>query len=194
MARTEEEYGMIVSTKYIGGAMFYDGPKRVAFRMGHPARNKGPKRNTTVQTELHWMREIQAVQDLHIQRYREYVNGQNRKRRDIRFGMMLYERALLDIVENELRRPPTGLFVVGLILTVLLMVIQINFRRGQDSRFMISLIGLAMVMLSLFTSLGLLVRCEIKFNSVIVTALPFLLVGLGLDDMFVIVGAFGNLG
>ena len=54
------------------------------------------------------------------------------------------------------------------------------------SRVLLALSGVALAVLAFLASLGLVALAGIKLNIVTMWVLPFLLVGIGVDDMFII--------
>eukprot|EP01026_Neomeris_dumetosa_P062917 TRINITY_DN5965_c0_g1_i1.p1 TRINITY_DN5965_c0_g1~~TRINITY_DN5965_c0_g1_i1.p1 ORF type:complete len:894 (+),score=109.62 TRINITY_DN5965_c0_g1_i1:70-2751(+) len=107
--------------------------------------------------------------------------------------------AAVDQVSNDAVQSDVQLLTIGYVL-IILYTLVVTFRnspvycKSQIALFSIIAIGLAIA-----SSFGLASLFGIKFNLVVQT-LPFLLLGLGVDDSFVILGAYfkqttkGNLG
>jgi len=85
-----------------------------------------------------------------------------------------------------------GLVVVGYLLMIT--YAKMSFMRCRSffhkSRFILGLFGVLTVALGIGSGLGVASMLGIKFNATSIQVLPFLLLGLGVDDMFIVAGSF----
>eukprot|EP00210_Caulerpa_lentillifera_P002799 g2674.t1 len=89
-----------------------------------------------------------------------------------------------DLIEKEI-----GFLAIGYALIIIytnVVLFKNNCHAFKSHLSLVSVIGIGMALLSAF---GLAQTFKIKFNSV-VQILPFLILGLGIDDTFVIIGAY----
>lgn len=63
-----------------------------------------------------------------------------------------------------------------------------------ESRVLVTIIGVALVILSFFAALGVSILAGIKINITIGWTLPFIIIGLGVDDMYIVSLALKNRG
>eukprot|EP00978_Attheya_sp_CCMP212_P031743 scaffold121030_cov55-Attheya_sp.AAC.2 len=73
---------------------------------------------------------------------------------------------------------------------VIIAVFSVGFLASADlveSRALLSLLGVGLVLLSFFAALGLAILIGIKINVTIGWTLPFVLIGLGVDDMYIVI-------
>jgi predicted RND superfamily exporter protein len=83
------------------------------------------------------------------------------------------------------------LLIVGYILMVLYAGLAFgNIKSIVRSRINVGLVGVAFVCLALTAGLGTSAMIGLKFNPTTTRVLPFLVLGLGVDDMFVLAHAF----
>eukprot|EP00420_Gonyaulax_spinifera_P007619 CAMPEP_0197926668 /NCGR_PEP_ID=MMETSP1439-20131203/99474_1 /TAXON_ID=66791 /ORGANISM="Gonyaulax spinifera, Strain CCMP409" /LENGTH=925 /DNA_ID=CAMNT_0043549207 /DNA_START=161 /DNA_END=2937 /DNA_ORIENTATION=- len=197
LARPKMENGVVVEAKHFALFFYYEGPERAAFRLSHPARTlldpTEPVKNSNW-THAEWLADIRGAQRRHVQDFADSVIDASRKSSILEFSFMYPDRQITEILEEGLEEAPLDLMMIGVGLMVWLMLMLVNFRNGLDSRLWVSLLGLGCVLLSLGASMGIAVYLGIYFNAVVMSGLPFLIVGLGLDDMFVLTRTFSDLG
>merc|ERR1719330_207346 len=58
-----------------------------------------------------------------------------------------------------------------------------------ESQIMITIVGVLLVVLSFFAALGFAILIGIKININIAWTLPFIIIGLGVDDMYIVLQA-----
>lgn len=91
------------------------------------------------------------------------------------------ERLLEDITLSGGR-----LTLISIVMIVLVSIIFLFSFDTVKSRIGITLVGITLVILSFFSSVGLGILLGIKVNINIAWTLPFIMLGLGVDDMYII--------
>lgn len=89
--------------------------------------------------------------------------------------------------------------VAGVVLSILGMivicfVVTASFAHPQKSRANLAWSGMLVVILAIITSGGIYLFFGFQFNSTTLACLPFLALGLGVDDMFIMIRSFNDLG
>eukprot|EP00404_Azadinium_spinosum_P033263 CAMPEP_0180581428 /NCGR_PEP_ID=MMETSP1037_2-20121125/14046_1 /TAXON_ID=632150 /ORGANISM="Azadinium spinosum, Strain 3D9" /LENGTH=102 /DNA_ID=CAMNT_0022599409 /DNA_START=153 /DNA_END=458 /DNA_ORIENTATION=+ len=72
--------------------------------------------------------------------------------------------------------------------------IQFAFKHPLASRILVGLWGLCVVIFAILTSFGIFFLCGKYLNEPMMLAMPLLALGLGVDDMFVVLRYFSDLG
>ena len=99
-----------------------------------------------------------------------------------------------DLIEEN-NKPRWGLIILGGVCMWLFITVSlVSFHRPLESRMHLGQIGLNCIGISLFSSCGLWLLLGFKLNAVMIAVLPFLALGLGVDDMFVLIRYFSELG
>ena len=85
-----------------------------------------------------------------------------------------------------------SIFIFGFLLLFIYIMMVLGDLNWVEQRVLLSIAGMVVIVLSLGASTGLGFYLSISFNDMC-PILPFLLLGIGVDDMFVIVQSLDNL-
>lgn len=80
----------------------------------------------------------------------------------------------------------TGISIAAIALFSVLFLASTNW---VESRILITLVGVALVVISFFAAIGFSILVGVKINVTIAWTLPFIILGLGVDDMYIILMA-----
>ena len=83
-------------------------------------------------------------------------------------------------------------FAAGYVLIFIYVLVNLGKLNSIEQRAWLSVAGIATVLMGLATSFGLAMLMGVFYSSMN-RLLLFLMLGIGIDDMFVIIGAFDNL-
>jgi len=86
------------------------------------------------------------------------------------------------------------LMVISFIIIILFSVLFLASCDVIQSRVLVTMVGVGLVILSFFAAIGLAILVGIKINVTIGWTLPFIIIGLGVDDMYIISLALKNHG
>eukprot|EP01065_Artemidia_motanka_P004988 TRINITY_DN1236_c4_g1_i1.p1 TRINITY_DN1236_c4_g1~~TRINITY_DN1236_c4_g1_i1.p1 ORF type:complete len:2217 (+),score=455.34 TRINITY_DN1236_c4_g1_i1:651-6653(+) len=104
-------------------------------------------------------------------------------------SIAVYSSTSFEKMFDEIGQARTEQLVIGLVCTLVFVLITQSdvprFARTENN-WHVGLAGLVLVLCSTVATYGFLALCGIEYNHAIVQALPFLSVGLGLDDFFII--------
>jgi hypothetical protein len=101
----------------------------------------------------------------------------------------------VDDLKEENEKPRGGLMFLGVALMFVWICVSLSdFQNPTKSRVLLAHKGMCAVLLVIPASFGLWLLLGWKLNAVMVSALPFLALGLGVDDMFVLIRYFSELG
>jgi predicted RND superfamily exporter protein len=172
---------LIEKVKAIRWMFFYDAPRRTSFRMSLTKPQQANEAEIEEALRLHeeaWQSEVLAfapsLADVEV----------------LNVGPSLEE----DLIEEN-NKPRWGLIILGGVFMWLFITVSlVSFHRPLESRMHLGQIGLNCIGISLFSSCGLWLLLGFKLNAVMITVLPFLALGLGVDDMFVLIRYFSELG
>lgn len=158
-----------------------DGPRRSAFRM------KLSKPTYAVQSEIE--EAIELLDRAWALEVKEFAKGVK----------SVEVTNLRSTAERDLLQEATEPQVLGMILCCALMSVFMAGSLGSWhypllSRVDIGFLGLGLVILSILASGGALLLLGVKFNTAIIMSLPFLALGIGVDDLFVLIRYFSGLG
>jgi hypothetical protein len=81
------------------------------------------------------------------------------------------------------------LMAISIILIAFFSVMILISPDWIESRVLITLIGVGLVLLAFFASIGLAILVGIKINVTIAWTLPFIILGLGVDDVYIVLMA-----
>ncbi|CAH1799201.1 unnamed protein product [Owenia fusiformis] len=147
---------------------------------------------------------VESVKAIRLQYYVKYENATNREDSDV--WLEAFKKFMLSIdtndvnvhfltsrsLQEELESSTTGIIssfsIAYTILCTFSMVSCLMFDWVRSKPWL-GLIGAVTACLAILTSLGLLCAVGVEFTSIVAT-MPFLIVGIGLDDMFIQVAAW----
>lgn len=102
---------------------------------------------------------------------------------------------LIDEINDDLNKPPWVLMMLGgILMNLFITAVFTSFRYPLLSRGRVATWGLLPVMLSLGASGGTVLMLGMTLNPAMITCLPFLAMGLGVDDLFVLIRYLSGLG
>jgi predicted exporter len=78
---------------------------------------------------------------------------------------------------------------VSILLIALFSVMILISPNWIESRVLITLVGVGLVLLAFFAAIGLAILIGIKVNVTIAWTLPFIILGLGVDDVYIVLMA-----
>jgi hypothetical protein len=81
------------------------------------------------------------------------------------------------------------LMAISIILIAFFSVMILISPNWIESRVLITLVGVALVLLAFFASIGFAILIGIKINVTIAWTLPFIILGLGVDDVYIVLMA-----
>jgi hypothetical protein len=87
---------------------------------------------------------------------------------------------------EEVTLDNSKLTAISIICIALFSAMFLCSTNAIDSRVLITLIGVGLVVLAFFAALGFALLVGTKLNSALTWTLPFIIVGLGVDDMYIV--------
>jgi hypothetical protein len=171
----------ITKVPSIKWTFYYDAPPRIKFRMMLTKPEQANEAEIEEALRLHekaWQSEVEtfaaSLTDIEI----------------LNVGPSLED----DLIEDH-NTPRWGLMALGGAMMWLFVAVSLaSFRQPLRSRVNLGHTGLGVVGSALPASLGLWLFLGFKLNGPMIAALPFLALGLGVDDMFVLIRYFSELG
>jgi len=173
--------GVVTRATSLRWSIFTEGPRRAAFRMSLTKPEHAKEEEIKAAIELldeAWMREVEEFAERHPNL--EMVNM------DLAGG----DRAQ----ENGNKPRWLGMILGGVFMNLFVVLSLASWRYPELSRVSLGLGGLGPVGLGIAASGGIFLLMGFKFNSSIVMGLPFLALGLGVNDLFVLIQYFSGLG
>lgn len=95
-----------------------------------------------------------------------------------------------DRMFKEFSNANSTLIGAGYLLMALFVVLSQYSRKAASNTVLVGLLGLIAVFLGNLSALGLLVMSGMKMNATVMQVLPFLALGLGVDDLFVLMSVY----
>jgi patched 2 protein len=105
------------------------------------------------------------------------------------FGMW---RSSEDIIADASKAPVWQLIVSVVLVSIYGFLAFVNFRDPVHSHAMLALTGMGVVAFAVIAGFGLTALCGISFSPLAGSVVPFLALGLGIDDVFVLVTILRN--
>jgi len=171
---------LITKVPAIRWTLFYDAVPRIKFRTAL-TRPDVSEADIAEAVRLHdsaWQAEVEAF------------SSQSDDLEVLNFGP-----STVDDLEDENEKPRFVLMFLGVALMwVWISASLSDFQNPTKSRVLLGHNGMGAVGLVIPASCGLWLLLGQKLNAVMVSALPFLALGLGVDDMFVLIRYFSELG
>jgi hypothetical protein len=87
---------------------------------------------------------------------------------------------------REITLSNTVLTIVSIVANALFSIFFMFNTDLVESRVVVTLVGVALVVLSYFAAVGLALLVGIKIQITIAWTLPFIILGLGVDDMYIV--------
>jgi len=161
--------------------LFVDGPKRIALRM------------SLTKPELADLSEIREALALHAKIWTDTVVTFTKESPILEAANI--ETDFLAKLEKELEVPEWGLIISGSVLmTLFVALVMGSWTSPLASRCNLGQQGLIVVMFSTMAAGGFWFLFGFKLNAAIMTGIPFLALGLGVNDMLVLSRSFSELG
>jgi len=171
----------LIKASALRWSIFTEGPRRAAFRMrlSKPQHaNEAEIKEAIELLDKAWHKEVEVFAD--SSKRLEVVN----------IDLGGEDRAINDSQKPQILAMALGGLAMNLFITFALA----HYRNPLLSRVTVGLLGLLPVCLGISASGGFLVLIGLKLNVGIVMSLPFLALGLGVNDLFVIIRYFSGLG
>jgi len=132
--------------------------------------------------------------DLHVAKYVEAAEDFNRLNRVLRVNPIIVPDWYEEVAE-ESAKGSIQLQLGGIACMVIFIILALgNWTSPLESRAALALKGLGLVLISAVSSAGIVMLFGLQFNSVTLIVLPNLALGLGVNDMFVLLRSFSELG
>jgi len=177
-SRVNAETGMLEAANMFFGFFLYDGMKRGAWRLKYAK----SRQMTPAEREM----DFREARDMHSRVLEHYFR--EREKTSEKFWYAMFRdygyQCTLDI--NNGVKPELNLFLYGMVLIWLFQMTLVSCRYSKESRLQLSFFGNFLVILSMVCGLGLQLRVGIAMNPLIVAIVPFLSIGVGYDDVFVV--------
>ena len=175
--------GTLTKSDALRGIYYMDGPERVAYRMSimKPSHAK--------------LADIKEAQRKHSALWQRICLEHNRKNKHLEVANLEDVSYITDMYEEESNQMKWGYFISGGVLMFLFCsLVLASCRHPMASRADVGFRGLTVVLISQITSFGLYFLCGMYLNPSMMLAMPLLALGLGVDDMFVLLRYFSDLG
>lgn len=157
---------------------FMDGPARVSYRLSltNP--------DLAVETDI-----LEAL-GKHELEWQATVNSFSQWSQRLRSATLMHPKTFDDAVKESDQDPWALIGASGILMAFFVVVSSLQFGDKRQIRSQLALAGLVSVVLAGTSATGLSLMCGLKLNTIIVAILPFLALGLGVDDMFVLLSEF----
>jgi len=161
--------------------MWVDAPARIKYRM------------SVMKPEHANLDRIQRAMDGMNEQYHEMALEFGRNNAIVEVSNMDPDYG--DSIEEEMERAPIIYLVIGGILnSVYCGSALLSYRHPQASRANVGFNGLFFIMISEIAAFGVFFICGFYMNGPMMIAIPLLALGIGLDDMFVVIRYYSSLG
>lgn len=94
-----------------------------------------------------------------------------------------------NVVLRDISDDSSRLSIISVIIIAIMSMLFLFNKNMVQSRMGITLVGVLIVILSFVASLGFAVLIGIKINVTMAWTLPFIMIGLGVDDMYIVLNA-----
>eukprot|EP01064_Diplonema_japonicum_P035097 TRINITY_DN7501_c0_g1_i1.p1 TRINITY_DN7501_c0_g1~~TRINITY_DN7501_c0_g1_i1.p1 ORF type:complete len:1237 (+),score=261.05 TRINITY_DN7501_c0_g1_i1:50-3712(+) len=166
------KYNMVNAKRLVGIGLVHSARRALSFR----ANLQGLEESAVADAMDKW---FDAVSD----KMEELSNDR------VRFpdtSISIYMTVSLKRMFKEIGKTGYVKIMQGLAIVVLFVMLSQFTPDTQTSQCLCSMIGLCLVLLSICAGFGLMALYGIKFNHTILQALPFFSLGIGVDDMFLL--------
>lgn len=172
------ENGMVKAGNMFYHLQLYEGAKRGAWRTQYA--KGGPM--TKTERDL----DFREARDMHNRIFEALFYDREKTSTKFKYAM-LRDLDVQYTVDMKLRvAPEVNLYLIGLVLVSCVQLTLVSCRYSQDSRLQLSFFGSFLAILSTACGMGLYLRCGFSLSEYTVGLLPFLSLGVGFDDVFVI--------
>lgn len=176
------EKTLITKVPALMWTLFYDAAPRISFRMSMSkpdhAADKAEIKEATQLHERAWQSEVIAFAET-----LENVEVLN-------VGPSLED----ELIEENNKMRWSLVIIGGTLMCLFIAASLVSFQDPLTSRVNLGQHGLSVVGLATAASSGLILLLGFEFNAAMISALPFMALGLGVDDMFVLIRYFSDLG
>lgn len=183
----------LISLETILFQFIYDTPKNAKSRL----------QLTTVADEIaagnvdmmdNFKDDFKEGQELHIEAWMAEVKEFNLRSNTLKVNAMIFPDWYEEVARES--ASSSGLMqILGLVCMTMFIVCALgNFGSPLESRSAVALKGLALVVVSGLSSAGITLGYGLQFNNFTLIVLPNLALGLGVNDMFVLLRSFSELG
>ncbi|KAG0620497.1 hypothetical protein M758_4G220800 [Ceratodon purpureus] len=117
--------------------------------------------------------------------------GEGEKYGDLQLEFNMW-KSTRDIIADASNAPLWQIILGIALVSVYAFIAFLNFRNPVHSHTSLALVGLAVVAFAVLAGFGLTALCDIPFSPLAGSVVPFLALGLGIDDVFVLVNILRN--
>jgi len=163
------------------GQFYLEGPKRIKFRLSISKPDHANEED------------IQEALDLHSKVWTDLVVGFNKNSKYVEVAIL--SPSAIRKLEKQLEEPVWGLMIAGGVsLWWYLFFSLASWKAPLASRVTVGSTGIAVAGFATFAAGGLYFICGKQLNIAIVGCVPFLALGLGVNDMLILTRGFSEIG
>jgi len=175
----------ILSGKQTSWFMFYDKAKNAQSRL---------RLTKNVSSPAHFVDDFNEAVDLHVAKFKSLTKAFNARNKFLDVNLLVVPEWYEEVAKESAAGSIT-LQALGLSCMVVFIIVALgNWTSPLESRAALALKGLGLVLISALSSAGIVLLVGLQFNSVTLIVLPNLALGLGVNDMFVLLRSFSELG
>jgi len=179
--RREWNSNVMTRAGALSWSIYLDGPKRIALRMNLTQPQLAQESDITEALALHGKAWTQAVETFNTAS--PLIESAN------------LQTDFLNTLETELERPEWPLIIASAVLMNLFVSLSMaSWTSPLASRSNLGQQGLGVVAFATVSAAGLFFLLGFRLNSAIMSGIPFLAMGLGVNDMLVLTRSFSELG
>jgi hypothetical protein len=172
---------VLTKAKAMSWTMYVDGPRRIAFRM------------SLTKPELADEHEILEALDLHAKEWTKLVGEFSKTSKSLEAASL--EAGYLDDLEQDLEEPDWQLIISCAVLMNLFVTLSMgSWTAPLQSRAGLGGLGIGAVVMGTIAAAGIYFHLGYRINSAVMGGMPFLAMGLGVNDMLVLTRSFSELG
>ena len=134
--------------------------------------------------------ELQASENIILAWEKAFIDGMSAFEHKYDFEIEYFAKRSEKDLMTEASEGDAKLIAIGYVMMILFASLVFFKKNLVESRILASITGVLLVLLGVFSSLGLSHMLGITFTPMHLQVLPFLALGLGVDDMFVLVYNF----
>jgi len=158
-----------------------EAPERVRFRLA------------VTKPQLAYTQEIEEALRLFSFKWEELSNKHGEKFSHIK-AYAVGTESFDEITDRMLEIPAIQIIATVIAMMVFVGILFGSWTKPLGSRLCVSLLGLALVLICMMASAGLCGWVGLRFSPTMFQALPFFAIGMGVDDIFVLLCCFNDIG
>jgi len=168
-------------TRQVEAQFYWEGPRRIKFRL------------SLTKPHLANEEDIMEALDLHSRAWTDEIVNFNKNSKHLEISV-LTPSSIRDL-EEQLEEPVWGLLIAGSMgLWWYLFFSLASWKAPLASRVTVGTTGVGVASFATFAAGGLFFICGFKLNAAIVGCVPFLALGLGVNDMLILTRGFSEVG